>query len=446
MTENIAFQSQILGTNVGGLSDLKMPLVPTPGRTPGSTGLVGSTVQVRLLDQTILILGGPQIPPTWAETVAQGNSSGGSIIVNGGLTMSTSQPVSTNPTNVLTVATTTAIPTGTSAPVGSLIFSTSNGQLYIRTGGGWSIVNAGSPTWAVSLIAGASSGGTNPRISSTDQILYDGGIRLGFNGTPAGTAPVGTIAIGGAATSTGTGSASIGSGASSAGGGTAIGVNAVATGTSSYAFGTGAQATFNNSTAIGTGAIAPAADVVQICSPTSDAVFGRYIATSITEGGRLFGLVGGSPMTADGNYHVVPGAYTTVDYNSVRPGSTYPGFAAYATANNNFVVVPNNARVAVTSLVAGGWTGLGGQVQGTGYLKSQLVLSDNGVPKTENENIGAIVGNSIGVTTSWTFSNTAIFKSGSSGTQTIRVEINMDSTITSDFLPVVAFIEVIRIS
>lgn len=444
MAENFSFQSLILGSDVRGSTNLKLPVVSAPARIPGSAGLVGTTVQVRLLDQTILTLGGAT--PTWAQTVAQGNSSGGSIIVNGGLFMSTSQPVPTNPTNILTVSTTTAIPVGTSSPVGSLVFSTADGQLYVRTGGAWSAVATGAQTWGSSLLAGSSSNGTNPRISSTDQIVYDGGIRLGFTGTPAGAAPVNTIAIGGSATSTGSGSTSIGSSASSAGGSTAIGVNAVASGTSSYAFGTGAQATFANSAAIGTGAIAPAADVVQICSPTSDAVFGRYIATSITEGGKLRGLVGGAGIPADGNYHVIPGAYTTVDYNAVRPGSTYPGFLAYATANNNFVVVPNNARVVVNSFVLGGWTGLGGQVQGSGYLSSKLVLSDNGVQLVETETVGGIIGNAIAVTTSWMFSNTAVFKAGATGPQTIRVEIKMDNTITSDFLPVSAFIEVIRIS
>lgn len=408
-SDNFSSQSRVLLTDVGSNVDLKMPVVSAPGRRPGSIGLVGSAVHVRLLDQSVLILGGSGVPPTWAQVNAQGNSSGGDIIVTGALEMNAVQPTPNDPIDVLTLSSTNVVPVGTNAPAGSLVYNSADGSLYLRSTGSWIALGAASQTWAASLSLGATSGGTNPVISDSGQIVFDDGIRLGQSSSLAGNTSASGVSIGGGAT---------------------------AQGAFSVAIGANASAPVLNTVAIGPGAIAPAQNTIQMGPATMDTIFGRYIATTITEGGRMSRAVGGPGgiASSSGTYSVLPVPYDTVEYNNVRPNS---GFVSYVTAGSVIVNIPNNARVLVNSVIYGAFSA---DVL-LGYMRSRINWENNGVPRYVDEITGSISA----LTGTWVLSNHASFTAGSTGAQTVRIEISNDGT-GQTYVPIGYYIEVIRVS
>lgn len=445
MAENFSIQTQALLTDVGATTDLKLPVSAAPGRRPGSMGLVGASVQVRLLDQTVLTLGGVGPTPTLQQVTTAGNTTNVGIVSSAAINM-TGTNGTNDPTNVLTLPSTTVIPTGTSAFAGSLVYNTSNQTLYLRDGPGWiAIDTAAAATWAAVLASGATSGGTNPIVSTTDQLVFDNAIRIGQVGSLAGAVAASTIAIGPTATTAGQpGGIAIGSGASvSAGPAIAIGISAIASGINSVSLGFGANAAFAKSMAIGSGSVAPSVNVIQLGDATTDTVHGRYIATPITEGARISGAGPSGAIPNIGTFFTLPAPYDTVVYENIRPNS---GFLSYVSAGSVLVTLPNSGYFTVNSLVSGGWN-TGGAQTGNGYLRSRLVWGDNGVDKNINSVFNTITDNGAATTTTWAFTNScAGFQTGAVGTQTVRVEIAVDSTLGKGFVPVQYFIEIIRIS
>ena len=127
------------------------------------------------------------------------------------------------------------------------------------TGGG-----GGAQSWAATLVAGKTSGGTNPTISSGDRIQYAVGVAIGAGGVSTGTVAADGVAIGSGAAALGSASVAIGTNSSSggtgdvtmAGGTTSNGGTSVAIGLSSSCTAVNGTALGGGSTATGTGATA----------------------------------------------------------------------------------------------------------------------------------------------------------------------------------------------
>lgn len=443
MAENIAFQNSLSATTVGGTADLRMPVAATPARTPGSIGLVGSTVQVRLADQTILTLGGAAPTPNLQQVTAAGNSTTLGINVGGFINM-TGTNLTNDPTDVLTVASTSVIPSGTSAFLGSLVYCTSNFTLYLRDNTGWIALDTSAASdWASVLATGSTSGGTDPTISSGDQLLYANAIRIGQVGATA-SAAVNTMSIGAlSSTSAGaSGSIAIGNNAVvTAGPGIAVGFNATSSAVNSQAFGISSSAAFDQSTAIGYQAVTTLANTIKMGNATTDTLFGRYISTVITEGARAahdpLAPVGGAINNND-VFVNLPQPYGIIEWENIRPGS---GFASYAAVGSVLITLPNDAYFSVHSLVTGAWSG----VPNVGPVKSRLVWTDNGVQKNVDAFSSSVTGTSP-ISLAWSFPNSATLKTGTTGAQTLEVEIAIGVDVGVTYTPTQYYMEVIRIS
>lgn len=442
MGENFTNQNLVSVTTVGGLIDLRMPVVATPARTPGSFGLVNSEVHVRLRDQSILILSATPPTPNLQQVTTAGNSTTLGINVGGHLNM-TATNLTNDPTDVLTVASTAVPPTpvGGSAFVGSLVYCTTDFTLYLRDNAGWVALDTTTVSnWAAVLAAGSASGGTNPTISAGDQLLHASAIQIGQTGAIT-SAAANTIAIGRLATTSTAAAGSISLGNNSAvtfGPGIAVGSNATSSGVNSQAFGISSSAAFDGSTAIGYQAVTSLANTIQMGSASTDTLFGRYISTGITEGGRVSYGPPSPPLGSiinNDTFVNLPTAYDTVNWENIRPGS---GFVSYVAAGNVLVNLPNNGYFAIHSVVTGIWSA----DPGNGPVKSRLLWNDNGTPK----NLDILSASPGGGNLSWTFTNSATFKSGSVGAQTVEVEISIGVAVAATFTPSDYFIEVVRIS
>jgi len=210
--------------------------------------------------------------------------------------MPQNQPVNT--LNLLTVTSMAGVPTST-PPGGSFAYNSATNDVYVYiTGTGWIPITGGGAveTWAQTLVAGNTSGATNPVLSAGRTLIFEDNICIGGSNLPltsttaailigdgivpgglqcvqVGKSAVATAAgctlIGSSTTGTGASATALGYGAQALGAqatalaynaqcttnATAVGVNSVANGAQSSAFGYNATAvTFVNSTALGTGA------------------------------------------------------------------------------------------------------------------------------------------------------------------------------------------------
>lgn len=225
--------------------------------------------------------------------------------------MPQNQPLNT--LNLLTVTSMPGVPTST-PPGGSFAYNSATNVVYVYIAGtGWIPITGGGAveTWAQTLVAGNTSGATNPILSAGRTLIFEDNICIGGSNLPlisttaailigdsvtpggvqcvqvgkattalgAGCTLIGSSTSGNGANATALGygaqalgvqATSLGYNAFSGTNATAVGVNAIANGAQGSAFGYNATAVaFTNATAVGTGATAVQNSEVVLGSQTT---------------------------------------------------------------------------------------------------------------------------------------------------------------------------------
>jgi hypothetical protein len=256
-----------------------------------------------------------------------------------------------DPTNVINITTTTGIPNGLSAPVGSLAMDSLTDIPYIQTSTGWTAFQTGGlQTLAQTLIAGNTTGANDIVVSSPRHILFNGNVFIGANGVnPSSTGGTSNIMIGENAakvggsnnvmigpnaiistatsnsviigstsgkTSTGDGSVAINGNCTGPGGGAGqiaisgtvsgtagIALGGTSSGNLSIVFGNGATDNgFASAVAIGPGSSITAANQIMMGVPTTTVVMpGGLVTGSDAVLGNSLGIRGGNSSGAGNN-------------------------------------------------------------------------------------------------------------------------------------------------
>lgn len=130
----------------------------------------------------------------WSNVLALNNQSGANdVIVQQKLEMPNG--AATNTTALFNVTSGAGVPTSAGVRPGSLYFDDTANQLWIYDGAAWTN-SFTSPTWAQVLLAGNTSGATNPTIDAAQQIIFTGDIMVGGTGIAASTAGANNIVMG----------------------------------------------------------------------------------------------------------------------------------------------------------------------------------------------------------------------------------------------------------
>jgi len=355
-----------------------MPLLVSetkPGRRPGDFGISGNKLCIRKQDQSILCLEPfvPPVPDNWADVVARGNNSGGSITVTGSLSMITAQ-TNSDPTNVLTVNTVTGAgaPTGTSATPGSLVFNDDDGKMYYQDGTGWITFDTSpSENWNEVLSnAPPSTGPIDPIISTNREITYETGIRIGGNNTNVIGAGATSIAIGATANAPGAVAVALGFDTEAIGGASvSIGTGSEATQDNATALGTAARAIHASSSAVGVGATTTVENQIRLGTASQYVSVPAYLESGLTSGVGLFGPAVVAP--ADGT--IVFASWAGKDWENFRPGT-----AQYVSVLPSIsITLGPNAYYMVTAYINGSMSaGTGDILAGIVQDASTVIAAD----------------------------------------------------------------------
>jgi hypothetical protein len=156
-------------------------------------------------------------------------------------------------TGFLQVSTCAGPPTGIAADA-SIVYDSTDNIFYGRAGGVWVPFETGSAdTWASVLVAGNTSGGTNPTISTGDSLRFVAGIRIGGSNIGTGTTGTDCISIGAGASGLTQSAISIGSLSQATGiaNSIAIGVQSNSSGSGSISFGSNSNSSGSGSISFG---------------------------------------------------------------------------------------------------------------------------------------------------------------------------------------------------
>ena len=246
--------------------------------------------------------------------------------------MPQNQPVNT--LNLLTVTSMAGVPTST-PPGGSFAYNSATNDVYVYiTGTGWIPITGGGAveTWAQTLVAGNTSGATNPVLSAGRTLIFEDNICIGGSNLPL-TSTTAAILIGDGIVPGGLQCVQVGKSAvATAAGCTLIGSSTTGTGASATALGYGAQALGLQATALGYNAQctanALAVGINTLANGTGACVFGVGASSTTFTNTTVLG----TSALVNGNNGVSAGFGATAGAAGVAVGNSASAGAASATA------------------------------------------------------------------------------------------------------------------
>lgn len=290
--------------------------------------------------------------------------------------------VATGSTALLNITSMPGVPTSVGVRPGSLACDDTNRNLYMyTTASGWVQMNASvaTPTLTAVLTAGNQTGANDIFISSSQNLRYNAGVRIGNNNVLPTSAATTGISIGAGTIGTGSNHVSIGTNATTStfNNAIAIGNAATAGATASVALGTSASSAGSNSIALGGNSNASSTRSTAVgnsalCLASDSTCIGASTACGTTSTSTT--ILGSQCSTPNGSTGcVVIGAVTTITTSATANVTLIGSATTCGGGAGNSVKVGSRG-----SIGTGGFnTGLGDFVTFTGTAASAVACGQN---------------------------------------------------------------------